>query len=202
MKPGKIENLKALGKTVTQGDWWMDSHGEALVCHGEKEMTIILQPKHLREKAHRDENTGGLSYWPNDSDASWIASAQPKVVLEIIEKLEKSEADVIVAERTMDHQAAVITQVCVERDDYKNRIMQAEGAIELALSVLGGEKDKEWAVGMLKAIGTKLSTKTDSFTLLSMNSQEPIAHMKANATYQALSEDFGNGTELGNIATP
>lgn len=202
MKPGKIENLKALGKTVTQGDWWMDSHGEALVCHGEKEMTIILQPKHLREKAHRDENTGGLSYWPNDSDASWIASAQPKVVLEIIEMLEKLEDKVKVAEATMDHQASVITQVCLERDDYKNRILQAESAIGLALSMIDGDEDKAWAVGVLKAIGTKLSTKTDSFTMMTIRSDKDIAHMKANATYQALSEDFGNGIELGNIATP
>lgn len=120
----------------------------------------------------------------------------------VLDNLISMRESVSLAETTMDHQASVITQVCQDRDDYKNRVIQAEGAIGLALSMIDGDEDKKWAVGVLKAIGTKLSTKTDSFTMMMLRSDKDIAHMKANATYQALSEDFGNDIELGNIATP
>lgn len=88
----QIAELRELSKKVSQGKWWMDSHGEALVCFSQdRDIQIILKPEHLREKAHRDENTGGLSYWPNDSDASWIVATQPKNILSLLDQLEATQ---------------------------------------------------------------------------------------------------------------
>lgn len=83
-----IERLRALAKTATSGRWWIDSHGETLVAFTDEGIETVLKPEHLREKAHRDENTGGLSYWPNDSDASWIAAAQPQNIIVLLDQLE------------------------------------------------------------------------------------------------------------------
>jgi len=85
-----IESLKEINENVTDGEWWMDSHGEELVSFGSNSDTrTILRPEHLREKAHRDEVTGGLSYWPNDSDASWIVAAQPKNIMMLIDEISR-----------------------------------------------------------------------------------------------------------------
>lgn len=83
-----IDRLRSLAKTATPGKWWIDSHGEALVAFTDEGMKTVLKPEHLREKAHRDESTGGLSYWPNDSDASWIAAAQPQNIIALLDRLE------------------------------------------------------------------------------------------------------------------
>lgn len=84
-----IENIERVNEHVTKGSWWMDSHGEALVCFTGNGMEIIVEPKHQREKAHRDENTGGLSYWNNDSDASWIALANPENVMMLVNEIKR-----------------------------------------------------------------------------------------------------------------
>lgn len=87
-----VATLRLLAKTVTPGKWWMDSHGEALVAFTDAGMKTVLKPEHLRDNAHRDENTGGLSYWPNDSDASWIAAAQPMNIITLLEQLDECSA--------------------------------------------------------------------------------------------------------------
>lgn len=56
------DRLRSLAKNATPGKWWIDSHGEALVAFTDEGIETVLKPEHLREKAHRDENTGGLSY--------------------------------------------------------------------------------------------------------------------------------------------
>lgn len=124
------EKLKELAHYATRGQWWIDSHGEAMVAFTGNGMKTIFKPEHSRDKAHRDKNTGNLSYWNNDADASWIAAAQPLHIMELVKETEQL------------------------RDD----VLQVQGAIKLALSMIGGEPDKEWAVGVLQAIADKLTT--------------------------------------------
>jgi hypothetical protein len=88
-----VKELRKLAANATPGKWWIDSHGEALVAFTDDGMKTVLKPEHLREKAHRDENTGSLSYWPNDSDASWIAAAQPNNIIPLLDQLEALTAE-------------------------------------------------------------------------------------------------------------
>lgn len=81
------DRLRAIAKTATPGKWLIDSHGGALVALSHERIRTVLKPERLREKPYRDENTGDPSYWPNDSDASWIAAAQPQNIIALLDQL-------------------------------------------------------------------------------------------------------------------
>lgn len=83
-----INSANALSQHVTRGRWWMDSHGTALVSFTGSGMKTIFRPMNERERPHRNEATGSLSYWENDADASWIALMQPANVMTLVEEVE------------------------------------------------------------------------------------------------------------------
>lgn len=86
-----IERLKALAVAATPGPWWIDSHGHAMVSHadGDNCFDVIFQNDDRLFPAVRHENTGNLSHWRNDADASYIAAANPKAILDLIENADQ-----------------------------------------------------------------------------------------------------------------
>ncbi|EPE3189227.1 ead/Ea22-like family protein [Cronobacter sakazakii] len=84
--------LKAAALAATPGKWWIDSHGSAMVSFTENGMkTIFVTNGEAMGKAVRHQDTGNLSHWRNDNDATFIATANPATVLELIAALEAAE---------------------------------------------------------------------------------------------------------------
>lgn len=98
----EIKTLKELCDKATQGDWWCDSHGHAVFAFNEKTkgdsngetVVTVFEAKNYHKKAVRHPETGNLSYWRNDWDASYIPTASPRRIKQLIERMEKAEARV------------------------------------------------------------------------------------------------------------
>lgn len=84
-----IKGLKCVAQLATQGEWWIDSHGESMVAFTDEGILDVFtseKPKDVKPTRHAD--TGNLSYWRNDNDATYIAMACPKNVLSLISEIE------------------------------------------------------------------------------------------------------------------
>lgn len=88
-----IEELTMLSSKATQGKWWIDSHGHSMTCFtdgGDMEFIFITDSKAMSPgKGPTRHENGNLSYWHNDWDASFIASAQPKNIQMLLKEIER-----------------------------------------------------------------------------------------------------------------
>ncbi|WP_241613012.1 hypothetical protein [Rosenbergiella epipactidis] len=89
-----IETARLIMPHATPGNWWMDSHGEALVAFNGNGIATIFRPIYERDRPHRHEATGRLSRWENDADASWIALMQPNNVKLLLDEIERLQSKV------------------------------------------------------------------------------------------------------------
>jgi len=88
-----LQDLKYLAQRATQGEWWIDSHGEAMVAFTDDSILDIFTPEKPKGvKPTRHPDTGNLSYWRNDNDATYIAAACPETVLKLIAEIERLTA--------------------------------------------------------------------------------------------------------------
>jgi hypothetical protein len=78
-------NLLHLTEKATQGEWWIDSHGHRVVSLDSLDTVFVADDR--MGPATRHPETGNLSHWPNDWDASYIVAAQPSVVKGLIEEV-------------------------------------------------------------------------------------------------------------------
>ena len=77
--------LKKLAEKATPGPWWVDSHGHRVSTEDGMQTVFIAADK--MGPATRHPETGNLSHWPNDWDASYIVNASPDKILELIAAL-------------------------------------------------------------------------------------------------------------------
>lgn len=77
----KYSELKLVAGKATPGPWWVDSHGMNMTSLPNLEV-VFSHP--ANGDAVRNAETGNLSHWRNDWDASYIATANPKTILELI----------------------------------------------------------------------------------------------------------------------
>ncbi|WP_340528511.1 ead/Ea22-like family protein [Escherichia coli] len=82
--------LREVAEKATPGNWWIDSHGQAMVSFIDNEMLEVFATDNKRD-AVRHEDTGNLSRWRNDNDATFIATANPATVLALLDELEAAE---------------------------------------------------------------------------------------------------------------
>lgn len=89
--------LESLARAATPGPWWIDSHGHEMVSEA---IQLVFRADDRMGPATRHAETGNLSHWPNDWDASFIAAANPATILALVEhirslteRLEKAEKD-------------------------------------------------------------------------------------------------------------
>lgn len=87
----ELESLESLAGKATPGEWWIDSHGHSMVSHDDGTTHSIFQAMPLVNPAVRHPETGNLSHWPNDWDASYIATASPQNILGLIDRLRSAE---------------------------------------------------------------------------------------------------------------
>lgn len=84
--------LREAAEKATPGNWWIDSHGMAMVAHhNDNTMIVFVTDGEQMGKAIRHEDTGNLSHWRNDNDASFIAAANPATVLALLDELEAKD---------------------------------------------------------------------------------------------------------------
>lgn len=84
------EQLKELAQKATPGPWWIDSHGHRMSANGGMN-TVFIADARMGE-ATRHPETGNLSHWPNDWDASYIVSADPTTILSLLAEIETLQA--------------------------------------------------------------------------------------------------------------
>jgi hypothetical protein len=77
-----LGTLESLAKAATPGPWWIDSHG--LCMSGLNHKTVFITDSKAMGTAVRHTDTGNLSHWRNDNDASFIAAANPETILALI----------------------------------------------------------------------------------------------------------------------
>ena len=87
-----LNEIKLLADKGTEGKWWVDSHGHSVIAFTENDTLLVFQPKNYYKKAVRHPETGNLSHWRNDWDASYIATACPDNIKKLIKRLEIAEA--------------------------------------------------------------------------------------------------------------
>lgn len=107
MDTKKLKELAELASKATPGPWWIDSHGHCMVSESQDHRTVFLTNDGMGP-ATRHPETGNLSHWPNDWDASYIASADPTTILELIAEVERlrsalSAPETITAEPASDY---------------------------------------------------------------------------------------------------
>lgn len=90
-------DLRAIAEKATPGEWWIDSHGHTMVSFTEGKTHTIFVAKDLITPAVRHPETGNLSHWPNDWDASFIATASPANILTILDATIHTQA--LIAEK-------------------------------------------------------------------------------------------------------
>lgn len=84
--------LREAAEKATPGEWWIDSHGMAMVAHyNDNTFIVFVTDGEQMGRAIRHEDTGNLSHWRNDNDASFIAAANPATVLALLDELEAKE---------------------------------------------------------------------------------------------------------------
>lgn len=82
--------LREAAEKATPGNWWIDSHGQSMVSFIDNEVLEVFTTDNKRV-AVRHEDTGNLSRWRNDNDATFIATADPATVLALLDELEAAE---------------------------------------------------------------------------------------------------------------
>ena len=92
--------LREAAEKATPGNWWIDSHGQAMVSFTDNDVLEVFATNNKRA-AVRHEDTGNLSRWRNDNDATFIATADPATVLALLDELEAKDAKIanLTAER-------------------------------------------------------------------------------------------------------
>lgn len=82
--------LREAAEKATPGNWWIDSHGQAMVSFIDNGVLEVFATDNKRA-AVRHEDTGNLSRWRNDNDATFIATADPATVLALLDELEAKD---------------------------------------------------------------------------------------------------------------
>lgn len=79
----RTEELLALAEAATPGPWWIDSHRHCMV--GKNHQTVFIAHTKAMGPSVRHADTGNLSSWRNDNDPTFIATANPETIKQLVE---------------------------------------------------------------------------------------------------------------------
>lgn len=117
---GKWSELKKLAEKATPGPWWVDSHGHRVSTEDGMQTVFIAADK--MGPATRHPETGNLSHWPNDWDASYIVNASPDKILELIAALSAVTAERDAANSRLHEVAVACATAEQERDQLRAKL--------------------------------------------------------------------------------
>lgn len=100
--------LREAAEKATPGNWWIDSHGHAMVSFVGNDVLEVFTTDNKRA-AVRHEDTGNLSRWRNDNDATFIATADPATVLALLDELDKWKQESSAWQAVAEKQLALAT---------------------------------------------------------------------------------------------
>jgi hypothetical protein len=129
-----VAELEALAGKATPGPWWIDSHGHNMVSESMDHQLVFTADDRMG-KAERNKETGNLSHWPNDWDASFIATANPATILALLAERAELKRDANCLRWLLDQGDNAQWQniLRIEVDDYAtvrdaiNEIMRQDG---------------------------------------------------------------------------
>ena len=137
----KWSELKKLAEKATPGPWWVDSHGHRFSTEDGMQTVFIAADK--MGPATRHPETGNLSHWPNDWDASYIVNASPDKILELIatlsavtaerDRLRKDRDDCLEARQ---YYADKYGEVIAERDQLRAEVEAMRALLSKSLPVV------------------------------------------------------------------
>lgn len=125
---GKWSELKKLAEKATPGPWWVDSHGHRVSTEDGMQTVFIAADK--MGPATRHPETGNLSHWPNDWDASYIVNASPDKILELIAALSAVTAERDAALASLERAYANYNQVSYASTERGKQIDQLRAEVE------------------------------------------------------------------------
>jgi hypothetical protein len=85
-----LAELELLSSKATQGPWWIDSHGHTMMATDTLDVVFSMPST---KGAVRHPETGNLSCWRNDWDASYIAAANPQNMQLLLSELRSLRAE-------------------------------------------------------------------------------------------------------------
>ena len=130
-----VAQLKAIAEKATPGRWWIiDNHGSTMVAWAENKIHIVFKTSETMGAAARREETGNLSHWPNDWDASYIAMANPANLLAIIKMLEDATDRVVSTDALLAQIKRWYSQLEQANEAQQYRLDQAEILLRALMS--------------------------------------------------------------------
>lgn len=115
--------LREAAEKATPGNWWIDSHGQAMVSFIDNEVLEVFVTDNKRD-AVRHEDTGNLSRWRNDNDATFIATANPATVLALLDERERNQQYVKRRDKENEDIALTVGRLRVELEGKHRRITE------------------------------------------------------------------------------
>lgn len=103
-----LDELVELAKKATPGKWWIDSHGHSMVAFsGEAgDVEIVFATDNDMGPLVRHEDTGNLSHWRNDNDATFIAATNPETILTLIARIKAQDEELLELRKAFSEPAA------------------------------------------------------------------------------------------------
>lgn len=136
------KQLRELCGKATQGDWWIDSHGHHLMSMDEIQTIFITDGKAMGP-AVRHPETGNLSHWPNDWNASYIVAVQPKVVRGLLDEIDRLTRAAKYCEDIdavhENQRETMLYDLAVERDQLRAEIGALKEAVAAVLAHREGD---------------------------------------------------------------
>ncbi|MDZ8683964.1 ead/Ea22-like family protein [Escherichia coli] len=123
--------LREAAEKATPGNWWIDSHGQAMVSFIDNEVLEVFVTDNKRD-AVRHEDTCNLSRWRNDNDATFIATANPAIVLALLDERERNLQYIKSRDQENEEIALTVGKLRVELEAAEKRIAELEAKLETA----------------------------------------------------------------------
>lgn len=117
--------LREAAEKATPGNWWIDSHGQAMVSFIDNEVLEVFVTDNKRD-AVRHEDTGNLSRWRNDNDATFIATANPATVLALLDERERNQQYIKRRDQENEDIALTVGKLRVELEAADNNLIDSE----------------------------------------------------------------------------
>ena len=95
-----LKELRTLAEAATEGPWHIDSHGMCMVSIKDFEPIFTTSDRMNDGVSIRHEDTGNLSKWRNDNDATYIATFHPTRILRMLDRIEQLESKTVNKDRT------------------------------------------------------------------------------------------------------
>lgn len=102
-------------------------------------MTSLPELRRVAEEAGPDHRDGGFSYFATPKVHAFVEKFRPSVVLSLLDRIEKAEAGLTLANEETDKANAIIDQLRLERDVRQKIQAQLDDRIEKAEANLAAE---------------------------------------------------------------